>query len=201
MEPGTLVYDPATRKVGEYQDRTGPYVMLRPVGGGREWQADPARIRVATLEERLSAGVRAANDRSREGLSAGPSRPPAPVPGCATCEELGVRRDKARAAFDGSAVTDANVLLRQHQRQEHGGEPAGRRIFRYVPYSIVQDASALPEYQAYCVSGEEEDCGASSGPRQAPAEVEEWQRRHTQETRHLRYRRSFADYAVLERQG
>ncbi|WP_338782295.1 hypothetical protein [Streptomyces sp. DG1A-41] len=201
MEPGTLVYDPATRKVGEYQDRTGPFVMLRPVGGGREWQADPARIRVATLEERLRAGVRAANDRSREGLSADPNRPPVPVPGCAVCEELTVRRDEARAAFDGSAVTDANVLLRQHQGREHGGEPAGRRIFRYVPYSIVQDASALPEYQAYCVSGEEEDCGASSGPRTAPAEVEEWQRRHTQETRHLRYRRSFADYAVLERQG
>ncbi|WP_329338238.1 hypothetical protein OG252_22585 [Streptomyces sp. NBC_01352] len=35
--------------------------------------------------------------------------------------------------------------------------------------------------------------------RTLPAEVEEWQRRHTQETRHLRYRRSFADYAVFER--
>ncbi|WP_342456401.1 hypothetical protein [Streptomyces coeruleorubidus] len=201
MEPGTLVYDPETRKVGEYQDKTGPYVMLRPVGGGREWQADPARIRVATLEERLRAGVRAANDRSREGLSADPTRPPAPVPGCAACEELAARRDKARAAFDASAVTDANVLLRQHQREVHGGEPAGRRIFRYVPYSIVQDASALPEYQAYCVSGDDADCGATSGPCQAPGEVEEWQRRHTQQTRHLRYRRSFADYAVLEKRG
>ncbi|MFG3271175.1 DUF7848 domain-containing protein [Streptomyces luteogriseus] len=175
--------------------------MLRPVGGGREWQADPARIRKATLDERLSAGVRALNDRSREGLSADPARPPSPVPGCAACEELALRRDRARAAFDGSAVTDANVLLRQHQRAEHGGEPAGRRIFRYVPYTIVQDASAQPEYEAYCVSGEEEDCGAGSGPCQAPGEVEEWQRRHTQETRHLRYRRSFADYAVLERQA
>jgi hypothetical protein len=197
MEPGTLVYDPQTCKVGEYQDRTGPYVMLRPVGGGREWQADPARIREATPEERLSAGVRALNDRSREGLSADPTRPPSPVPGCAACEELALRRDRARAAFDGSAVTDANVLLRQHQRAEHGGESTGRRIFRYVPYTIVQDASALPEYEAYCVSGEERDCGAGSGRCQGPGEVEEWQRRHTQETRHLRYRRSFADYAVL----
>ncbi|MGW6543737.1 DUF7848 domain-containing protein [Streptomyces massasporeus] len=201
MEPGTLVYDPQTNRVGEYRDRTGPYVMLRPVGGGREWQADPARIREATLDERLSAGVRALNDRSRDGLSADPTRPPSPVPGCASCEELAHRRDRARAAFDGSAVTDANVLLRQHQRAEHGGEPAGRRIFRYVPYTIVQDASAQPEYEAHCVSGEEEDCGAGSGPCRAPGEVEEWQRRHTQETRHLRYRRSFADYAVLERQG
>ncbi|MFD5160415.1 hypothetical protein ACFWMJ_20460 [Streptomyces hawaiiensis] len=201
MEPGTLVYDPHTRKVGEYQDRTGPYVMLRPVGGGREWQADPERIREATPDERLTAGVRAANDRSREGLSADPTRPPLPVRGCAACEELALRRDRARAAFDGSAVTDANVLLRQHQRQEHGGEASGRRVFRYVPYTIVQDPSALPEYEARCVSGEEADCGAGSGPCRAPGEVEEWQRRHTQETRHLRYRRSFADYAVLERRA
>ena len=28
--------------------------------------------------------------------------------------------------------------------------------------------------------------------------VEKWQRRHTQETRHTRYRRFFADYALLE---
>ncbi len=207
LEPGTLVYDPQTRKVGEYQDRVGPYVMLRPVGGGREWQADPARIRAATREERLSAGVKALNDRFREGLVTpreldDVSRPPVPVPDCATCEELATRRDEARAAFDGSAETDANVLLRQHQGRDHAAPPAaGRRVFRYVPYSIVQDPSARPEYEAYCVSGEEADCGASSGPCQAPAEVEEWQRRHTQETRHLRYRRSFADYAVLERQG
>lgn len=58
---GALVYDPATRKVGEYQGRGGPYAMLRPVGGGREWQADPETIRPATSAERLSAGVKAAN--------------------------------------------------------------------------------------------------------------------------------------------
>ncbi|MBC7271459.1 MAG: hypothetical protein H5T76_22585 [Streptomyces sp.] len=141
MKRGTLVYDPQTRKVGEFQARLGPYALLRPVGGGREWEADPARIRAATPEERLSAGVRAANERS-----------------------------------------------------------TGRRVFRYVPYSIVQDASAQPEYEARCVSGDDEDCGARSGPCTHPTEVEEWQRRHTQETRHTRYRRSFADYAVLERQ-
>lgn len=46
--------------------------------------------------------------------------------------------------------------------------------------------------------GGEADCGAGSGPRGDPADVEEWQRRHTQETRHTRYRRNFADYAVME---
>ncbi|MDO0915989.1 hypothetical protein QQM39_35730 [Streptomyces sp. DT2A-34] len=58
------MYDPATRKVGEYLDTAGPYAMLRPVGGGREWQADPAEIRPATPAERLSAGVKAANVQS-----------------------------------------------------------------------------------------------------------------------------------------
>ncbi|NEC37458.1 hypothetical protein G3I66_30410, partial [Streptomyces rubrogriseus] len=48
-------------------------------------------------------------------------RPPLPVPGCEACAWLAERRETARAAFDHSAVTDANVLLRQHQRKEHEG--------------------------------------------------------------------------------
>jgi hypothetical protein len=63
-----LVYDPAARKVGEYQDKVGPYVLLRPVGGGREWEADPARIRPATASERLSSDVKAVNVRAERGL-------------------------------------------------------------------------------------------------------------------------------------
>lgn len=47
------------------------------------------------------------------------SRPPVPVSGCRTCSDLAARRDDARARFDGSKETDANVLMRQHQRQEH----------------------------------------------------------------------------------
>ncbi|MFF0740771.1 hypothetical protein ACFYVL_10250 [Streptomyces sp. NPDC004111] len=47
------------------------------------------------------------------------ARPPEPVPGCARCTDLGVRRAVARAEFDGSAETDMNVLLRRHQRAEH----------------------------------------------------------------------------------
>lgn len=124
FERGAIVYDPATRSVGEYQDRSGPYAMLRPVGGGREWQADPAALRPATTGERLSAGVRAANERTRVAEASSPdpgyfSRPPLPVRGCPTCTELDGQRDAARAEYDRSAETDANVLLRQHQRQEH----------------------------------------------------------------------------------
>ncbi|MET8559081.1 hypothetical protein ABZV75_00265 [Streptomyces flaveolus] len=123
-EPGRLLYDPATDRVGEYRDRAGPYVMLRPVGGGLEWQADPERVRPATDRERIGAGVRAVNQRARGVPSLPPpldeaSRPPRPVPGCAACLELAERREAARVAYDRSAETDANVLLRQHQRREH----------------------------------------------------------------------------------
>ncbi|WP_246203651.1 hypothetical protein [Streptomyces tailanensis] len=115
---------------------------------------------------------------------------------------MAVRRDEARARYDRSAETDANVLLRQHQRRDHAtgapGPARTRRVFRYVPYVIAQDQSAEPEYEARCVSGDETECGAESGVRHDPAAVEEWQRWHTQETRHFRYRRSFGDYSVLE---
>lgn len=104
LERGALVYDPATHKIGEYQDRSGPYALLRPVGGGREWQADPAALRPATDRERLADDL---------------SRPPLPVPGCPDCAELAGLREAARAQCDRSAETDANVLLRQHRRRKH----------------------------------------------------------------------------------
>ncbi|MFB7503472.1 hypothetical protein [Streptomyces broussonetiae] len=46
-------------------------------------------------------------------------RPPRPLPDCATCRKLGKLREAAQVAYDRSAETDANVLLRQHQLQEH----------------------------------------------------------------------------------
>ncbi len=73
-----------------------------------------------------------------------------------------------------------------------------RRVFRYVAYTLVQDPTAYQEYAARCVSCDDSECGAESGVRPGPGDVEEWQRRHTQETRHTRYRRVFADYAVME---
>ncbi|MFI1356974.1 hypothetical protein ACH4TV_25845 [Streptomyces sp. NPDC020898] len=127
------------------------------------------------------------------------SGPPVPVDNCGTCAELAECRETARSVFDRSAETDANVLMRQHQRREHPEAPrTTRRTFRYVPFTIVQDVTAEPEYATRCVSGDEFECGAESGVQGHPADVEEWQRRHMQETRHARYRRTFADYAVME---
>lgn len=72
-----------------------------------------------------------------------------------------------------------------------------RRVFRYVPFAIEPDQTAEPEYEASCVSGNDVECGARSGTHSGPGPVEEWQRRHTQETGHRRFRRAFGDYAVM----
>ncbi|QNP72598.1 hypothetical protein IAG44_26340 [Streptomyces roseirectus] len=130
MEPGTLLYDPATVKVGEYQDHLGKYAMLRPVGGGTEWSADPKTLRPPTDSERVRAGVRAAN---RQSLNTPGNNcqlpplepaidlnvPPRPYPNCATCDELATLRRAAAKEHDYSAATDANVLLRRHHAQAH----------------------------------------------------------------------------------
>ncbi|MEU7156163.1 hypothetical protein [Streptomyces chrestomyceticus] len=67
-----------------------------------------------------------------------------------------------------------------------------------MPFTMTQDTSAEPEYEARCVSGNASDCDADSGTHHTPSPVEEWQRKHTQETGHRRYRRNFGDYTVLE---
>lgn len=62
---GDTVEDTARRKVGKVMGHEGPYVQLRPIGGGKEWDAEPRVLRPLTLTEALSAGVADANARSR----------------------------------------------------------------------------------------------------------------------------------------
>ncbi|MER6329261.1 hypothetical protein ABT298_07965 [Streptomyces sp. NPDC001034] len=68
---GALVIDTASDRLGYVMGREGPYVQLRPVTGGREWDADPARVRPATEDERLTAmreRTRALNSASSGGI-------------------------------------------------------------------------------------------------------------------------------------
>nr|WP_079054011.1 hypothetical protein [Streptomyces graminilatus] len=44
-------------KIGYVMGYVGPYVQLRPPGGGLEWDADPERVRPATETEQLRARV------------------------------------------------------------------------------------------------------------------------------------------------
>lgn len=68
---GTLVVDTQSNVLGYVMGHEGPYVQLRPVTGGREWDADPARVRPATDTERLTAmreRTRALNSLSSGGV-------------------------------------------------------------------------------------------------------------------------------------
>ncbi|MET9085330.1 hypothetical protein ABZX77_26185 [Streptomyces sp. NPDC004237] len=73
VEPpvGTLVIDTAGDQLGYVMGHEGPYVQLRPVAGGREWDADPAHVRRATDEERhraVAERIRAMNAFSSGGI-------------------------------------------------------------------------------------------------------------------------------------
>jgi hypothetical protein len=65
---GQIVVDEEHGRVGEVADATTESLQLRPLRrGGREWGADPARVRTATDAERLRATLAAVNATSREG--------------------------------------------------------------------------------------------------------------------------------------
>jgi hypothetical protein len=66
LEPvGAYVVDTRNGRVGIVMGHEGPYVQLRPCGGGREWDAEPGAVRRATPAERIGAGTAYANARSR----------------------------------------------------------------------------------------------------------------------------------------
>ncbi len=48
-----------------------------------------------------------------------PPKDPQVVGDCPTCAELVLRRGKCRAVNNRSGASDMNVLLREHQDQEH----------------------------------------------------------------------------------
>ncbi|MGW5736797.1 MULTISPECIES: hypothetical protein [Streptomyces] len=54
---GTLVVDVRRQLLGRVMGHEGPYVQLRPPGGGREWDGRPEDIREAKGDEILRASV------------------------------------------------------------------------------------------------------------------------------------------------
>ncbi|MFG2794025.1 hypothetical protein [Streptomyces sp. NPDC048419] len=52
---GALVVDTQTSNLGHVMSHEGSCIRQRPMAGGREWDADPARIRPAIQAERRTA--------------------------------------------------------------------------------------------------------------------------------------------------
>ncbi|MGA5297443.1 hypothetical protein ACPCKV_26550 [Streptomyces koyangensis] len=107
---GAVVCDAASGRAGEYVGQDGAHAVLRPVGGGGEGRTDPDRVRAANRRARQTVA---------QALDVDPDRPSRAVAGCAECAHLDRERRAARAAFDWSAQTDANVLLRRHRNADH----------------------------------------------------------------------------------
>jgi hypothetical protein len=61
---GSYVVDTRTGRSGVVMGHEGPYVQLRPHGGGREWDAAPEAVREATPAERpeITAVFRSADE-------------------------------------------------------------------------------------------------------------------------------------------
>ncbi|MET8639485.1 hypothetical protein ACWEQ2_34560 [Streptomyces sp. NPDC004096] len=66
---GSYAVDVRTGRVGVVMGHEGPYVQLRPYGGGKEWDVEPEAVRSATQAERLRAATAYANARSRGEVS------------------------------------------------------------------------------------------------------------------------------------
>ncbi|MGR8007659.1 hypothetical protein [Streptomyces hypolithicus] len=65
---GAAVHDSGSDRVGLVMGHQGPYLQLRPLGGGCEWDADPALVRPVSRDELLSAQLAEVNARSRRPL-------------------------------------------------------------------------------------------------------------------------------------
>jgi hypothetical protein len=65
-EPGEVVQDTRTGRVGRVMGQEGPRYQLRPLNGGKEWEVDPSAMLPAQQSDALSSRVAEGNQRSRE---------------------------------------------------------------------------------------------------------------------------------------
>ncbi|MER7817413.1 hypothetical protein [Streptomyces sp. NPDC096153] len=64
------------------------------------------------------------------------------------------------------------------------------KTYRLRNYRVTPDETALPSYQAVCVSGEEADCGADSTDQPDEEALTRWMAEHTRDTGHDRFKRA-----------
>ncbi|KJK58198.1 DUF7848 domain-containing protein [Saccharothrix sp. ST-888] len=62
-----------------------------------------------------------------------------------------------------------------------------RYRFREYHVTTVIDPLAVPTFEAVCVTGEEQDCGAASGELHSPEELTRWIAGHCAQTGHQSY--------------
>ncbi|MFH8789908.1 hypothetical protein ACH4A1_25960 [Streptomyces roseoverticillatus] len=108
---GAFVVDTREGKIAQVIGAAGSRVTLRRPGGGLEWEAPFASLRLATREDREAAGLWPAGSR--------------PMYGCAECAQLQAAYNEAVAGGDPVRTGEALVVLRRHWRTVHMAGGAG----------------------------------------------------------------------------
>ncbi|MGW1075647.1 hypothetical protein [Streptomyces sp. NPDC002537] len=103
---GAFVVDTRESRVALVVDSMGKRVHVRAPGGGEEWEVPFTALRLATREERETAGLWPQMARS-------------PID-CETCPELSAAYREAEASGDKVRTGAAVVAQRSHWRREHG---------------------------------------------------------------------------------
>lgn len=62
---GTLLYDIASDRVGEFRGTAGERWVLRPPAGGLEWEVQPQAVKLAGTHEQLRARCAVENAQRR----------------------------------------------------------------------------------------------------------------------------------------
>ncbi|MGW1609235.1 hypothetical protein ACWCQZ_07475 [Streptomyces sp. NPDC002285] len=65
---GELAKDSARARTGIVMGEVGGRVQIRPIGGGKEWEALPHNVKPPSAREELSARLAIKNGNSRDGL-------------------------------------------------------------------------------------------------------------------------------------
>ncbi len=65
---GELAKDSASRRIGVVMGEIGGRVQMRPIPGGREWDAMPDNVVALSAREELNARLATRNGNSRVGL-------------------------------------------------------------------------------------------------------------------------------------
>ncbi|GHJ19489.1 hypothetical protein TPA0909_11030 [Streptomyces albus] len=67
-QPGEVVKDARTGRVGVVMDRLGSLYQVRPLNGGREWDVHPRHMVTAIQSDALSSRLAELNHRSSDSL-------------------------------------------------------------------------------------------------------------------------------------
>lgn len=73
-----------------------------------------------------------------------------------------------------------------------------RAVLRFIDYVTKQDPTGEETWKAVCVSGDEEECKATSPVLGGDEAANDWMAEHAAQTGHKRYKRTFEDYALVE---